>query len=253
MYYNFFWVKCSIISAKNSLFAFSTLKFVNSYVTKLYGLYGGGLSNFSLKLLNLYSFFVQPALTKKNQMSNQAYPQWGFIYSYFLKKFLEDTYNLKNKLILNKYSTYSTFLNFLGFKNSNKIRYLSSILRSFDRVVSMLELISTVLITKDVSLFKNWFKDFLESVFYKYHKKIFYLLKWFFSTYFYYFRASFNVLGIFMQVKGKISLGGNAKKKKLIMKEGLTSYTNKQLRLSSSFFQVRTSSGTLGISFAIFY
>jgi len=63
----------------------------------------------------------------------------------------------------------------------------------------------------------------------------------------------FNVLGLLLQIKGKIGLGGNSKKKRFKLLSGKLKLNNKYLKLSYDSTNCRTDSGSLGIKYLITY
>jgi ribosomal protein S3 len=64
-------------------------------------------------------------------------------------------------------------------------------------------------------------------------------------------RKAINVRGFFFDIRGKVGVTGNAKKRHFFFKEGKSSFTEKRLKLSYYQDLVRTKTGVLGVTLAI--
>ena len=106
---------------------------------------------------------------------------------------------------------------------------------------------------KDSKFFLDWFVNLMEKVYLKNHKKFLNLLKIIFTRYYNYFFSNSGVLGIFFDIRGKLGVTGNAKKRHMKINTGTYSSTNKQLKISFNQSVVRTSTGVLGVTFCIFF
>jgi hypothetical protein len=93
----------------------------------------------------------------------------------------------------------------------------------------------------------------MEKIYYKNHKKFLVFLKNFFFFLFKYLSVYFEVKGLKFLLKGKISLGGNSKKKKFGLKLGNFSLTKKSSNINFNKDYIKTISGTLGFYFFIFF
>jgi hypothetical protein len=93
----------------------------------------------------------------------------------------------------------------------------------------------------------------MENLYYKNHKKFLVFLKNIFFFLFKYLNSFFNIKGLKFLIKGKISLGGNSKKKKFNLKMGNFSLTSKNSFINYEKDFIKTISGTLGYSFFIFF
>jgi ribosomal protein S3 len=85
------------------------------------------------------------------------------------------------------------------------------------------------------------------------HGRFFYLLFIFFNIAFVYFKGEYGLAGIKIRVAGKISVTGNARKRSMIFKKGITSSNNIQTKVSYDFYLVRTKTGCLGVSIYLYY
>jgi hypothetical protein len=106
---------------------------------------------------------------------------------------------------------------------------------------------------KDSTIFVNYIKIILERVNLKSHKKIFLGLKKLIKDI---FKPIFNflgLLGLFFNVKGKIGVSGNAKKRRYFFYYGKHSLVTKTLKTDYKFTSIWTSTGSLGFSFFLFF
>lgn len=93
----------------------------------------------------------------------------------------------------------------------------------------------------------------MEKIYLKNHKKILNLLKLILTRYYNFFFLQFNVLGIFFDIRGKLGVTGNAKKRHFGINAGTYSSTKKQMKINFNQSVVRTSTGVLGVTFCIFF
>jgi len=143
--------------------------------------------------------------------------------------------NININLVLKKFKRYANF---------------------FGGASQQLEFVLTcffTIITKDLVFFTGWLKKKFESIFYRKHKKLLYLVKLFFINYLVVYLPIFNCLGFFFKVRGKIGVGGNSKKKKYSIRLGKQSLTTKKLLFNSNCGSIRTLVGVLGFTIHIFY
>ena len=103
-----------------------------------------------------------------------------------------------------------------------------------------------MLLSKDVNYFYKWFIKVFEKNFYRKHKKLLYTLKLFFKNYLFIYFKFFNCLGFLLKIKGKISVGGNSKKRSYMIKLGSSSLSKKNIKFNFYKGLVRTSVGVLG-------
>lgn len=168
-----------------------------------------------------------------------------FIYSYLYNKNLLINFD-KNKLNLNN-KIYNSDLILTKIRRFSQLKELNINQKTF------LDLVLTFLYTKDVIFFKNLLKYILETTHFKNHKRFLYNLKVLLSFIFDAYSNIFNVLGIYIKIKGKIGLGGNSKKKKYNFKKGNFSFTKKDQKLNYNKDVIRTYSGVLGFEVYLTY
>lgn len=123
-------------------------------------------------------------------------------------------------------------------------------LRSLKKI---LEIYLIFMYTKDTLFLSNWLKHTMEELYYKNHKKF---LMFFKNTLFFlfkYLKSFLKINGLKFNLKGKIALGGNSKKKNFKMNLGLCSLTKKHNYINYNKDFIKTVSGTLGFSIFIFF
>ena len=182
----------------------------------------------------------------------------------FLKKNKKNFYFFFfNKFIINFLENFFKYKIFLNIKKgSNKIAlknvsYRSFFLKYFKRNLKISKQIIGIiyysLLLKDASIFVFFVKRALEKLNVKLHKKVFLGLKKLIKDF---FKPLFNflgVLGILFNVKGKIGVSGNAKKRRYYFYFGKHSLTKKTVRVDLKYLPIWTFTGTLGFSFFIFF
>ena len=119
------------------------------------------------------------------------------------------------------------------------------------------------------SFFYNWFVQlsyfkepqglvvFIKKAFYtiylKRHKRIFSCVSRVLSVWFHVLSKSRNIKGYSFFFKGKLAKAGSVRKNIFFCKKGLTSFTNKSLRVNTRAYQVWTVTGSIGAGVSIFY
>lgn len=106
---------------------------------------------------------------------------------------------------------------------------------------------------KDVRGVLPIFKKMLLKTHLKKHKKIFFIIRTFFRVWFYWAKKYQNVKGFSLFFKGKLGRKGSVRKLKFFSKQGLVSFTNKQLRVNYENYTVWTHTGVIGCCVSIFF
>ncbi len=191
----------------------------------------------SITTLKIYKFSK-----KKNNINFYIYINkflMNFI-EFFLKAKI--IFNLKkgsNKLVLNQLSSRKFYLKY--FKKNLKI------------TKQILGIIYYSLLLKDSSIFVNFLKKILEKLDVKSHKKVFLGLKKLLKDVFKPIFSFLGVCGLFFNIKGKIGVGGNAKKRRYFFYYGAHSITNRNIKVDIKYIPVWTLTGSLGFTFLIFF
>lgn len=128
--------------------------------------------------------------------------------------------------------------------------------RQFKSVLHLKEFIHIIILTfkyKDLYFLKNWMINFLEKINLKKHKIFLRLLKnvslaiLFNASYF------FDVKGFFFDIRGKVGVAGNAKKRHFSIKYKSYGFTKIKLRAEQVKFVLRTNTGVLGSTLLLTY
>lgn len=109
------------------------------------------------------------------------------------------------------------------------------------------------LLLKDASIFINFFKKIINITKIKLHKKLFYSLKKILRRLFKPLFMFLGVSGVFFNVKGKIGVSGSAKKRRYFFSLGEHKTTTRTMKVDYKFTTITTFTGTLGMSFAVFF
>ena len=85
--------------------------------------------------------------------------------------------------------------------------------------------------TQWIGLFANFFKKTFERINLKLHKKVLIGLKKLFQKFFKAYHKRFALLGLFLNIKGKLGVTGNAKKRRYFFYFGKHNITRRTLRV----------------------
>lgn len=148
----------------------------------------------------------------------------SFLESFFKNKILFNIKKGSNKLPLKQIS-YRKFC----------IKYFKKTLKTSKQILGILYY---SLLLKDSTIFATFFRNILEKLNIKMHKKLFLglrkLLKDFFKPIF----GFLGVLGIFFNVKGKIGVSGSAKKRRYYFYFGRHSITSRFVKMDLKFLPI---------------
>jgi len=106
---------------------------------------------------------------------------------------------------------------------------------------------------KDLMFFNNWLKTNLERFPVKKHKKFLFYLKIILKLLFNNFKMIFKIKGFFLDIRGKVAVIGNAKKRHYSILLGNYSNSTKFLKIDVKKNIIRTSTGVLGLTLALTY
>ena len=188
---------------------------------------------FFLKRNNLYKF----TLFKNYQLFNSHYLK--NIYKINLKEKNINAINILPKKLSKK----------ILFKTS-RISYKKFNIKYFNEIIYLFLVNIWLKNSKNIC---KYIKKKLEHIHFKKHKGYF---LFFFKIINKYIVSNFNLLklkGIALIFRGKLSRGGNSRKKVLALKRGYFSLSNKLLSLNVNKWDVWTKTGTFGCSLQLFY
>lgn len=128
--------------------------------------------------------------------------------------------------------------------------------RKFCRTFFFFEFLDILILSfikKDIKFFEYWFVRFFEGIQFKFHKSFLFLFNKFLKEFFPVFRRIFLVRGFKLDVRGKVSVAGNSKKRHYLIKYGELSFSKKNNKISYAQNIVRTPTGVLGLEFVLVY
>lgn len=195
---------------------------------------------------NIYtSFFKNYTYTEKKSLTNSWLWSKGFmnlVHQYTLYKtewlFLNVSTLIKNgKFYVIWYKCYRKYKIRALYVQKNQFIIWFTQLTFFKDVRGVLPLFQKILINTHL----------------KKHKKIFFIIRNFFKIWLNWSKKHQNVKGFSLFFKGKLGRKGSVKKMKFFSKQGLISYTNKQLRVNYENYIVWTHTGVVGCGISIFF
>ena len=206
-------------------------------------------SNYFIKKIFIKKIFIKKIFKKIFLIKNLKKNTKGFFFlNKFLQYFLENFFKKKiilnikkgsNRLILKQISNFYFFNKF--FKKNLKISK------------QIIGILYYSILLKDSTIFSNFFKKKFEKINIKLHKKLLLglkkLIKNIFKPKFFYF----GLKGIFINIKGKIGVSGNAKKRRYFLYFGKHSITKRTLKFSHKQTNIWTYTGNLGFGFYLFF
>lgn len=205
----------------------------------------------SPKELGVYFVFNSLRLMKylrRRKVVTSVNQNYYLFLSKFLLIFLEKLFcttillNLKkgsNALVLKKISPRKFFY-----------KYFRKFFQIDKRIIGVLYY---SLLLKDASIFVSYLKTVLEPMNIKLHKKVLFGLKKLIRDL---FKPVFDLLGVkglHFNIKGKLGVSGNAKKRRYFFFFGLHKLTARSLKMDCKFTTVSTYTGVLGMNFIIFF
>lgn len=172
-----------------------------------------------------------------------------------LKKYIESSLDSNVSINFDKYSISfvkkkSIFLRILN----RRMRRISRLLKNSDLSLrTFIRVTFIFMCTKDIDLFSKVLLKIMDSMHYKNHRRFLYYLKLFITKSMSFYFETLKFEGFFFYLSGKISGGGNSKKKHYVVKHGKYSLTNKMLKLKYKKGLVHTKTGVMGYKFMISY
>ena len=194
-------------------------------------------------LNNINIFFLK----KNNLFKFTLYKNYQLFNAHYLKNIYK--INIKEKNI--------NAINILPEKLSKKIlfktrriNYKNFNIKYFNEIIYLFLINVWLKNSKNIC---KYIKKKLEHVHFKKHKSYF---LFFFKIINKYITSNFNLLklkGLALTFRGKLSKGGNSRKKVMSLKRGYFSLSNKLLSLNMNKWDVWTKTGTFGCTMQLFY
>lgn len=171
-----------------------------------------------------------------------------FFFSTFFIKFLE--FFFKSCIVFNlKKGTNKLVLKQISFRKFS-FKYFKKNLKTTKQILGVLYY---SLLLKDSYIFINFFKKIIEQLNIKLHKKLLLSLRRLIKDFFLPIFPFLGVSGVFLNVKGKIGVSGSAKKRRYYFYFGKHSITTRSLKMDCKFLPIWTFTGTIGLTFLIFF
>ena len=187
-----------------------------------------------------------PRIFKSNKYVDNTF-QFFFI-NKFLLNFLE--FFFKSKVLFNlKKGSNKISLKQISFRKFSQ-KYFRKKLKTSKQIVGVMYY---SFLLKDSSMFANFFKKILENINIKLHKKLLMGLRKLIDDIYKPVFYLLGILGIYLNIKGKFGVSGNAKKKRYYFYAGKHSITSRITKMDLKFLPVWTFTGSLGFTFFIFF
>jgi hypothetical protein len=106
---------------------------------------------------------------------------------------------------------------------------------------------------KDANFILDWFIRTMERVIYINHKKFLNFFKYLIVNFSNFFLEKNHVKGFFFDIRGKVGVSGNAKKRHFSFSDGKFSKTTKFSKFDYAYNIVRTFTGALGVTIIIYF
>ena len=193
--------------------------------------------------MHFYTFKTKNRLNKKR----------NFFFFNFLSKFFGDKF--KENVVISIFSTKKLekkFNSFLKFYKKKIKFYLSRFFFKFN-CFEFLKLFFLCLKLRDLSSLSLYIKALLEKIQIKFHKTFLKKFELFLSFFFYKIKKKLRIKGFYMDLRGKVSVVGNSKKRHLCIKLGVFSRSRKNLKFFFIKNQINTTTGVLGASYLLSY
>lgn len=190
----------------------------------------------------LQSYIYEPS---KKSMSR------GFSFFLFLSRFFN--HKLKEDFCLSVVSARELKRGFGLFV----LRYAASIRPFFENMTfpfnapEFIEVFFLCLEVKDLTALATYVKTLFEKIQIKFHKVFLRKFDLFLTFFFKKLSRKFGVKGFLMDVRGKVSVVGNSKKRHVCIQQGYLSKTKKELRFFFLKNQINTTTGVLGASYLL--
>lgn len=166
---------------------------------------------------------------------------YSFLESFFEKPIFLKIKNLNKKRIRKKYRRFVNYTVRKLFKfrfRLGKNIYLKDAIEIFIILAR----------SKDLDFFMRWFILTAEKFNLRSQKKFFFFIRSSFKNYLRVLLKKHGCFGFFLDIRGKVGVKGNAKKRHFTVKQGQLSSTNKNLRLALKQGLINTETGVLGVT-----
>lgn len=168
----------------------------------------------------------------------------GF-FEFFVKKQVYLTWYTNHCLV----SSVTWLVNYIALKYN----YLRSKISTTLFLKELLPVLFHSFDKKDLTYINTWLKINIERFPIKKHKTFIFHLKMILTTYFGVFKKLFKIKGFFLDIRGKLSVTGNAKKRHAAISLGNFNKSNRKLKIDWKQNVIRTNTGVLGLTLLLTY
>lgn len=235
----------------DKLIQFNTFKNTSKIPTNFYSIFNYTYYN------NFFPYFFSPfkkSFFKTILLNNRKTPLYINFYNYYLLSFLEiflqNAVWLKINAQANKIIVPSVYKLLTEIYNKQKQDSLP--LGKHFYLQEIIEIIYIALYNRDIQIISRWIKKIMEKIHLKKHKKFIKVIHNIFKNNLELLKIT-NIIGISMDIRGKLASAGNSKKRHYSFQVGSTALTSKNHDLSLHQINIRTTTGVLGLTILLSY
>lgn len=271
--YNFFKHACKNIIFMDNFYNNSLIKynkFNQEGLKSIYNIFNIGslkiLNNYKfLKLKNLNNFFCfnnyYPVFYYNNISSKKFFSKFKLSFNinylvyiqFYILGFMENFFKKKILLKLSNNFFRKTgnfkFLNSIFLENKN---YQPKYMKGF-YICDFIEILWYSFFLKDLTLINDWFCKFFEATHFRFHRKFILFLQNFMNKHSHIFINVLKIKGFFFDIRGKVGVAGNSKKRHYFFRFGELNKSTKSRKINFNQSVIRTPSGALGLTLIINY
>jgi hypothetical protein len=182
---------------------------------------------------------------------DKSSPEFSHFYTYYFIFFLETFLKTRVWFKCNTNARVPKIIAKKLKKLAKKTKRLVYIIGKHLFLLEMYELLWLSLFYKDISLFARWFKILMEKIEFKRHKRMIKIIHNAVRSNKKLFLLSTGTKGFSIDVRGKLGVTGNAKKRHLAFTVGQISITKKKNPLHYYHNLIGTATGVLGVTYFV--
>lgn len=210
--------------------------------------------NFYLYYNNVYPLFLLPAtvgkfLKKKKETILDE--ELSLFFRHHLGGFLESFTHKKIFIkIITRLKINNEILSIIKQIAQTHTAFQKSVGRGFF-LEEMIFIMWQAFYQKDIDFLTVWFQRTMKKIEFNKHKIFLKVFKFILLKYSFFFCSTTHILGFRFDIRGKIGVTGNAKKRNLAFRFGSNGFSKKQHRLELKQGLVSTETGILGLTFIL--
>ena len=210
--------------------------------------------NFYLYYNNVYPLFLLPSavgkfLKKKKETILDE--ELSLFFRHHLGGFLESFTHKKIFIkIITRLKINNEVLSIIKQITQTHTAFQKSVGRGFF-LEEMIFIMWQAFFQKDIDFLIVWFQRTMKKIEFNKHKNFLKVFKFILLKYSFFFCSTTHILGFRFDIRGKIGVTGNAKKRNLAFRFGSNGFSKKQHRLELKQGLVSTETGVLGLTFIL--